>query len=296
MTVLRAALKHRPHLARGAGVRALAALGLALALWGLARPAHADLWAFVDERGITHFAAEALDERYRLYFRGSVYDSAEQGLKPPMVQAEAAADADGSGDAGRRLQAHTRLQSFFDISPRYKSVRGHLRKAADHTGVDYDLLKAVIAVESGFDAQAISPKGAVGLMQLMPATAQRFGVEASRQRSVQQQLADPAVNVPAGARYLNHLMGLFPGRLDLVLAAYNAGEGAVRRAGQAIPPFQETRNYVKAVLGIYEQLQGGRERAGPAAPAAAALPGTTPRVRMTRSEERRVGKECRSRW
>nr|WP_216294203.1 lytic transglycosylase domain-containing protein [Delftia acidovorans]MCA1068827.1 Soluble lytic murein transglycosylase [Delftia acidovorans] len=281
MTVLRAALKHRPHLARGAGVRALAALGLALVLWGLARPAHADLWAFVDERGITHFAAEALDERYRLYFRGSVYDSTEQGLKPPMVQAEAAADADGSGDAGRRLQAHTRLQSFFDISPRYKSVRGHLRKAADHTGVDYDLLKAVIAVESGFDAQAISPKGAVGLMQLMPATAQRFGVEASRQRSVQQQLADPAVNVPAGARYLNHLMGLFPGRLDLVLAAYNAGEGAVRRAGQAIPPFQETRNYVKAVLGIYEQLQGGRERAGPAAPAAAALPGTTPRVRMT---------------
>lgn len=281
MTVRRAALKHRPHLARGAGVRALAALGLALALWGLARPAHADLWAFVDERGITHFAAEALDERYRLYFRGSVYDSAEQGLKPPMVQAEAAADTDGSGDAGRRLQAHTRLQSFFDISPRYKSVRGHLRKAADHTGVDYDLLKAVIAVESGFDAQAISPKGAVGLMQLMPATAQRFGVEASRQRSVQQQLADPAVNVPAGARYLNHLMGLFPGRLDLVLAAYNAGEGAVRRAGQAIPPFQETRNYVKAVLGIYEQLQGGRERAGPAAPAAAALPGITPRVRMT---------------
>ncbi len=281
MPVLRAALKHRPPPARGAGVRALAALGLALALWGLARPAHADLWAFVDVRGITHFAAEALDERYRLYFRGSVYDSTEQGLKPPMVAAEAAADDHGSGDAGRMLQAHTRLQSFFDISPRYKSVRSHLRKAADHTGVDYDLLKAVIAVESGFDAQAISPKGAVGLMQLMPATAQRFGVEASRQRSVQQQLADPAVNVPAGARYLNHLMGLFPGRLDLVLAAYNAGEGAVRRAGQAIPPFQETRNYVKAVLGIYEQLQGGRERTGPAAPAAAALPGTTPRVRMT---------------
>src|SRR5256885_16635755 len=85
----------------------------------------------------------------------SVYDSAEQGLKPPMVQAEAAADADGSGDAGRRLQAHTRLQSFFDISPRYKSVRGHLRKAADHTGVDYDLLKAVIAVESGLDRKSV---------------------------------------------------------------------------------------------------------------------------------------------
>ncbi|CAB5658470.1 Membrane-bound lytic murein transglycosylase D precursor [Delftia tsuruhatensis] len=259
----------------------LAALAVAGVLCALGRPAHADLWAFVDERGITHFAAEALDERYRLYFRGAVYDSSEQGLRPPMVAAEAAADDAGSGDAGRRLQAHTRLQSFFDISPRYKSVRVHLRKASEHTGVDYDLLKAVIAVESGFDAQAVSPKGAVGLMQLMPATAQRFGVEASRQRSVQQQLADPAVNVPAGARYLNHLMGLFPGRLDLVLAAYNAGEGAVRRAGQAIPPFQETRNYVKAVLGIYEQLQGGRQRAGMAVPAVAVPPGATPRLRMT---------------
>jgi soluble lytic murein transglycosylase-like protein len=281
-----AAMPYRSAGSRSSGrcvlLRALKRLALASALlWGMAGAAHADLWAFVDERGITHFAAEALDERYRLYFRGSVYDSAEQGLKPPMVPAEAAADDDGSGDAGRRLQAHTRLQSFFDISPRYKSVRSHLRKAADHTGVDYDLLKAVIAVESGFDAQAVSPKGAVGLMQLMPATAQRFGVEASRQRSVQQQLAEPAVNVPAGARYLHHLMNLFPGRLDLVLAAYNAGEGAVRRAGQAIPPFQETRNYVKAVLGIYEQLQGGGQRAGLAAPAVPALPGATSRVRMT---------------
>lgn len=267
------------HRAAPSSRRALAALAAACALCGLVRPAHADLWAFVDERGITHFAAEALDERYRLYFRGALYDSTDQGLKPPMVPAEAAPD--GDGEAVQRLQAQTRLQSFFDISPRYKSVRSHLRKAADHTGVDYDLLKAVIAVESGFDAQAVSPKGAVGLMQLMPATAQRFGVEASRQRSVQQQLADPAVNVPAGARYLNHLMDRFPGRLDLVLAAYNAGEGAVRRAGQAIPPFQETRNYVKAVLGIYEQLQGGRQRAGTAVPATAARSGATPRLRMT---------------
>lgn len=267
------------HRAATSSRRTLAALAAACALCGLVRPAHADLWAFVDERGITHFAAEALDERYRLYFRGALYDSTDQGLNPPMVPSEAAPD--GDGDAVQRLQAQTRLQSFFDISPRYKSVRSHLRKAADHTGVDYDLLKAVIAVESGFDAQAVSPKGAVGLMQLMPATAQRFGVAASRQRSVQQQLADPAVNVPAGARYLNHLMDLFPGRLDLVLAAYNAGEGAVRRAGHAIPAFQETRNYVKAVLGIYEQLQGGRQRAGAAVPATAARSGATPRLRMT---------------
>ncbi len=227
--------------------RLLQRLGFAMGLtWALMGMAHADLWAFVDEAGVTHFAGEALDERYKLYFRGAVYDSSAPGLQPGR-----------DDDAGEQLRARTRMQSFFDISPRYKSVREHLRRAADNTGVDYDLLKAVIAVESGFDAQAVSPRGAVGLMQLMPATAQRFGVAASQQRSLEQQLADPGVNVSAGARYLNYLIGLFPDRLDLVLAAYNAGEGAVQRAGQAIPPFRETRNYVKAVLGIYEQLQAG---------------------------------------
>ena len=249
-------LPHRPHPARAAAARALAALGAALALWGLAQPAHADLWAFVDERGITHFAAQALDERYKLYFRGSLYDSTEQGLKPPLVEAEAAADDDGGSDAGRRLQASTRMQSFFDISPRYKSVRGHLRKAADHTGVDYDLLKAVIAVESGFDAQAISPKGAVGLMQLMPATAERYGVTADKSRSIEDKLTDPRTNIRAGARYLSYLIKLFPGRIDLAVAAYNAGEGAVKRSSNQIPNYKETRDYVATVLGLYAAFKG----------------------------------------
>ena len=160
------------------------------------------------------------------------------------------------------MSARTRTQSFFEVSPRYKSVRPHLQKAAEKTGVDYDLIKAVIAVESGFDAEAVSPKGAVGLMQLMPATAERFGVAASKNRSMQQQLSDPAVNIPAGARYLSYLMNLFPGRLDLVLAAYNAGEGAVNKYGKSVPPYKETLNYVKAVTGIYEQLQAANPLAG----------------------------------
>lgn len=159
-------------------------------------------------------------------------------------------------------------------------MRPHLQKAAERTGVDYDLIKAVIAVESGFDAQAVSPKGAVGLMQLMPATAERFGVSASKKRSMQQQLADPAVNVPAGARYLSYLMDLFPGRLDLVLAAYNAGEGAVQKFGKAIPPYKETMNYVKAVTGIYEQLQAARPLSGRLAAAGSAGRGGS-RIRMT---------------
>lgn len=253
--------------------RRLASLVLAgiAALAAYVPAAHADLWAYVDELGVTHFAAEALDERYKLYFKGNVYDSSTQGLHMPR-----GAQEQGQG-------AHARINSLFELAPGFKSVRGHVRKAADTTGVDYDLLKAVIAVESGFDAGAVSPKGAVGLMQLMPATAQRFGVAASKQRSVPQQLADPAVNVPAGARYLNYLMGMFPGRLDLVLAAYNAGEGAVQRAGQAVPAFKETRNYVKAVMGIYEQLQAARPLTPGTrvASASGAAGRNAPRIRMT---------------
>lgn len=223
---------------------------LAGAGWlALAPTAHADLWAYVDEFGVTHFAAEALDERYKLFFRGDLYDSSKPGLQP-------------HSSAAAGLSARTRTQSFFEVSPRYKSVRPHLQKAAEKTGVDYDLIKAVIAVESGFDAEAVSPKGAVGLMQLMPATAERFGVAANKNRSMQQQLSDPAVNIPAGARYLSYLMNLFPGRLDLVLAAYNAGEGAVNKYGKSVPPYKETLNYVKAVTGIYEQLQAAKPLAG----------------------------------
>jgi hypothetical protein len=97
---------------------------------------------------------------------------------------------------------------------------------------------------------------------------------------MQQQLADPAVNVPAGARYLSYLMDLFPGRLDLVLAAYNAGEGAVQKFGKAIPPYKETMNYVKAVTGIYEQLQAARPLSGRLAAAGSAGRGGS-RIRMT---------------
>ena len=223
-------------------------------LLALSPAAHADLWAYVDEFGITHFAGEALDDRYKLFFKGELYDSSKQGLQPRGDQR--------NDSAAQGLNARTRSLSFFDVSPRYKSVRPHLQKAAERTGVEYDLLKAVIAVESGFDADAVSPKGAVGLMQIMPATAERFGVAANKTRSIEQQLADPSVNIPAGARYLRYLMGMFPGRLDLVLAAYNAGEGAVKKFGQAVPPYKETLNYVKAVTGIYEQLQASNPLAG----------------------------------
>ncbi|WP_404977229.1 MULTISPECIES: lytic transglycosylase domain-containing protein [unclassified Acidovorax] len=245
---------------------------LGLLLWFLQQSAHADLWAHVDERGVTHFAAERVDERYTLYFRGDVFDSAIDGRSAGtgIVLPDSAPSATAAGV--RRL-------AYFDIAPEVKRVKHHLRASATQQGLDYELLQAVIATESGFDALAVSPRGAVGLMQVMPATAERFGVARAPRRTIEQQLADPATNVAAGARYLRHLIDLFEGRLDLALAAYNAGEGAVRRAGDRIPAYRETQNYVKSVLGLYALLKpplaqpaaraaGGRVRmelAGPAA-------------------------------
>ena len=114
-----------------------------------------------------------------------------------------------------------------------------IRKVAQDTSLSPHLLQAVIAVESGFDARAVSHKGALGLMQLMPQTAQRFGVRDP---------FDPVQNVTAGAAYLKSLLDRFHGDLHLALAAYNAGEAAVIKAGYRIPPYAETRAYVPRVL------------------------------------------------
>ena len=232
----------------------LSIVGVALCF--VQQSAHADLWAHVDERGVTHFAAEPVDARYQLFFRGHDFDSTR--------------DAPSSTSAAP-APAAARLLAAFDRAPDHQRAKRHLQAAARQHGVDYALLQAVIATESGFDAAAVSPKGAVGLMQVMPATAARFGVRADARRSVNAQLADPAVNIPTGTRYLRYLIDLFPERLDLALAAYNAGEGAVQKAGQQIPAYKETQNYVRTVLGLYAQLKP------PAAPARHAATG---RVRM----------------
>jgi soluble lytic murein transglycosylase-like protein len=120
-----------------------------------------------------------------------------------------------------------------------------IEKAASSNSVEANLLRAVIVVESGFNSRAVSKRGAVGLMQLMPATASRFGVS---------NLYDPRENVHAGARYLKFLMDRFGQDIRLALAAYNAGEEAVDRNGGQIPPFTETMAYVPKVLKIYRLL------------------------------------------
>jgi len=115
---------------------------------------------------------------------------------------------------------------------------GTIARTARQHKVSPGLVKAVIHTESAFDPRAVSPKGALGLMQLMPRTAKRLGV---------QDPFDPRDNISGGTRYLRYLMDLYRGNLPLALAAYNAGEGAVEEYG-GIPPYGETRRYVKKVL------------------------------------------------
>lgn len=113
--------------------------------------------------------------------------------------------------------------------------------------VDPVLVHAIIHAESAYNPNARSPKGALGLMQVMPATAARFGV-------AEHHLWNPAANIGVGTRYLAWLGRTFRGRLDLQVAAYNAGEAAVKRYGNTVPPYRETREYVRRVLGLYESM------------------------------------------
>jgi hypothetical protein len=113
-------------------------------------------------------------------------------------------------------------------------------------GIDPYLIFCVMEQESHFNTRALSPKGAHGLMQLMPGTSARFGVRRP---------SDPAQNIAGGTRYLKQLMGKFDGRIDLVLASYNAGEGAVLRFGRKVPPYRETRAYVKRISYRYRRTK-----------------------------------------
>jgi hypothetical protein len=117
--------------------------------------------------------------------------------------------------------------------------------------VDPYLIFLVMEQESHFNTHAVSPKGARGLMQLMPGTAARFGVRRPH---------DAAQNISGGTRYLRELLNRFNNRVDLVLASYNAGEGAVAKFGQRVPPYRETRNYVKKISYRYKRTTARTKR------------------------------------
>ena len=135
--------------------------------------------------------------------------------------------------------------SLHTISQKAKQLpyQNEVIKAANVTEIEPALIHAVIAAESNHQTHARSSKGAVGLMQLMPATAQRFNVS---------NRFDPQQNIMAGAKYLSELRNKFNGDLSLTLAAYNAGPSAIKKYGGSIPPYAETQKYVPKVIKLYQ--------------------------------------------
>ncbi len=173
------------------------------------------IYKYVDSDGVAHFTDKPDSNRYRLY------DLIPQGWTR-------------SGDHYD--------PKVLDRAGQYDAI---IEAEAKSAGVEANLIRAVIVVESGFNSRAVSKSGAVGLMQLMPATATRFGVL---------DRYDPRQNVRGGARYLGFLINRFRQNVRLALAAFNAGEDAVDRNSGGIPPFVETLEYVPKVLKIYEAL------------------------------------------
>jgi soluble lytic murein transglycosylase-like protein len=147
-----------------------------------------------------------------------------------------------SGDVSRPPAIEVGLPAVMNRAAPY---RQWLAEAAELTGVDHRLLQAVAAAESGFNPGARSVKGAQGIMQLIPATAKRYGLADAY---------DARLNILAGARYLADLMRQFDNDVNIALAAYNAGEQAVIRFGHQIPPYRETRDYVPRVMNYYRAL------------------------------------------
>lgn len=186
------------------------------------RAVHADLYAYTDENGVLNITnVPSTDPRYQL------------------VRKEA------RGHAWRNSLNTVKTTGTRRNYARSAGLDTIVRQAAQTYKIDAALVHAVIHAESGFNPNAVSPKGASGLMQLMPATARRYGV---------QDIFDPKQNVGAGVRYLKDLLKMFDNNPRLALAAYNAGENSVIRFG-GIPPYPETTHYVSKVLTLHTRYR-----------------------------------------
>ncbi|MEJ2618914.1 MAG: lytic transglycosylase domain-containing protein [Candidatus Thiodiazotropha sp.] len=174
----------------------------------------AEIFKYRDSSGGIHFTDKPMKGNYRLLWRSGK-----------------------SSQRKRRYSLEKLRKNKAKVSPYIDDIAKQLHL---HPG----LLHAVVRVESAYDPRAVSKKGAQGLMQLMPSTAKRYGVKNSY---------DPQQNLRGGATYLKDLLRMFEYDIKLALAAYNAGENAVIKYGNQIPPYQETQNYVKKVLNEFEK-------------------------------------------
>lgn len=241
--------------------------------WLMAAPAWADVWAYVDESGEVHTAPKQLDSRYQLVTAGpsakpgsapgEVVNSAPPSAAPAVLtpvapvpvsvgSSQPAAPWPPRGLGRRTRESHHDWMQRLNAAPAVKVLDPLLREAGRSTGVDPLLLKAVIAVESAYTPTAVSSRGALGLMQIMPDTADHYATSAERQRPAAERMMDPRTNVLTGARMLADLTRRF-NRIDHAMAAWNAGEAAVRKSG-GLPPIQHTEHHVSQVMELYWAL------------------------------------------
>jgi soluble lytic murein transglycosylase-like protein len=183
--------------------------------------AQADIYRYIDEDGKVHFTNVPNDPRYKLYMTTQ---------KEP--------------DAVTNVLNNRPVRGY-PVAAR-KRFHSHILSAARVYSLEPALLHAVISAESGYNPYARSPKGARGLMQLMPDTARRYGVA---------NILDPEQNIHGGAAYLRDLLTLFGNDMNLAIAAYNAGENRVIQYGNRIPPYRETTQYVPKVLSYYKRYK-----------------------------------------
>lgn len=208
----------------------------------------ADIYAFVDGNGVRHLSNVPSDPRYKLVMRTPAY----RKEAAQYTSSFAPSNLYGSGgDAITPRDYYTQPRGRARLSRVNEGNRQRftpdIHRIATQYRLEPALMHAVISAESAYNPWAVSPKGAMGLMQLMPGTAERFGVGNPY---------DPIANMHGGARYLRWLLDRFNDP-RLAVAAYNAGEGAVQKYGNQIPPYQETQNYVVKVLNYYQQYRTG---------------------------------------
>ncbi|MBE2293657.1 MAG: lytic transglycosylase domain-containing protein [Phycisphaerales bacterium] len=217
---------------------------LVLATFALAGPVQADIYAFVDSNGVRHLSNVPNDPRYKLVMRTPAYSK-----KAAQTASSFAPSGLYNASSNRQSTPYPTRRSNAKLSSSGEANRQRfipdVNRIAAQYQLDPALMHAVISAESSYNPWAVSPKGAMGLMQLMPGTAERFGVKNAY---------DPVSNMHGGARYLRWLLDNF-NDTRLAVAAYNAGEGAVQKYGNQIPPYRETQTYVDRVLNYYQQYR-----------------------------------------
>lgn len=208
------------------GVRVFITL-LVVALSMAAAPgARADIYRYVDDEGVIHFSNIPEDRHTRRVVKETYR---------PRPSASPASFSNPPDDSDKARGRYREADASGDETP-YADI---ITRKCEKYDVDPTLVKSIIRAESGFNPRAVSPKGAKGLMQLMPSTADYMGVA---------DIFDPEDNIEGGVKYFRYLLDNFGGDVELSVAAYNCGEGRVARNGNCIPEIKETKNYVKKVM------------------------------------------------